>query len=140
MQRGWKYLWMIGLLMLLNSCRESYFPPVLKAPNSYLVVDGLIKAGGDSTIIQLSRTRNLSDTVKSLPETDAWLQLEGSRGDIHYFSHLGNGRFGTPPLQLNAGAEYRLRIKSGNTEYLSAYVPVKITPPVDSLSWVRDSS
>lgn len=140
MQRGWKYIWMIGLLMATYGCRQPYLPPVLTAPNSYLVVDGLIKAGGDSTIIQLSRTRNLSDTVKSIPETDAWMQLEGSRGDIHYFSHLGNGRFGAPPLQLNPGAEYRLRIKSGNAEYLSAFVPVKITPEVDSLSWIRDSS
>jgi len=140
MQRGLKWILMFYVAMVANSCREPYLPPVLASPNSYLVVDGLIKAGGDSTIIQLSRTRNLSDTVKSIPEIDAWMQLEGSGGDMHYFVNLGQGRFGAPPLQLNPNAEYRLRIKARGAEYLSDFVPVKLTPPIDSLSWVRDSS
>jgi Domain of unknown function (DUF4249) len=140
MQRRLKWILMFYVAMVTNSCREPYLPPVLASPSSYLVVDGLIKAGGDSTIIQLSRTRNLSDTVKSIPETDAWMQLEGSGGDMHYFLNLGQGRFGAPPLQLNPNGEYRLRIKARGAEYLSDFVPVKGTPSIDSLSWVRDSS
>ncbi|MEY4660487.1 MAG: hypothetical protein RLZZ42_439, partial [Bacteroidota bacterium] len=26
MQRGWKYIWMIGLLMATYGCREPYLP------------------------------------------------------------------------------------------------------------------
>jgi hypothetical protein len=58
------------------SCREEYLPPVLTSGNNFLVVEGILNGGTDSTIIRLSRTRNLSDTTFDIPELDAGVLVE----------------------------------------------------------------
>ncbi len=127
--------------ILLQACKEPYFPEVVEAPNSFLVVDGMIKVGGDSTIIRLTRTRNLVDSNVLITENDAFVVLEGDRGGFYPFSRMGNGYYGTAPLQLNTAEKFSLKIVTrDNKEYRSAFVPVKPTPPIDSLSWVRDTS
>ena len=129
------------LLMLMQACKEPYFPDVVEAPNSFLVVDGMIKVGGDSTIIRLTRTRNLVDSNALIFENDAFVVLEGDRGGLYPFSRLGDGYYGTAPLQLNVAEKYSLKILTkDNKEYRSAFVPVKPTPQIDSVSWVRDTS
>lgn len=49
--------------LLFDSCRKPYDPPSVSATNSYLVVEGVINAGTDSTFIKLSRTVKISDKV-----------------------------------------------------------------------------
>ncbi|MFM1794824.1 MAG: hypothetical protein RL642_1209, partial [Bacteroidota bacterium] len=86
----WTYYWLFSLL-LIQACKEPYFPKIVEAPNSFLVVDGMIKVGGDSTIIRLTRTRNLIDSNIVVTENDAFVVLEGDRGAYHVFSRMGNG-------------------------------------------------
>ena len=138
-----KFIHFLSISFLLwgfVSCKEAYLPPVVAAANNFLVVDGMIRANGDSTYIKLTRTRNLSDTTKEIPETGAQVSIVGTSSGTFVLSELGKGQYAAAPLNLDPRQTYRLKIqtKSGGL-YLSDAVPVKITPPIDSVSWVRDS-
>lgn len=127
--------------LLVCACKEPYFPAIIEAPNSYLVVDGMVKVGGDSTIIRLTRTRNLSDSNVVVTEEGAFVVLEGNQGGYYPFTRLGNGYYGTSPLALNVNEKFVLKIVTrDNKKYQSDLIPVKPTPPIDSVSWVRDTS
>lgn len=48
---------LILLVFILGmACKKPYTPDVVASPNSYLVVEGVINSGSDSTIIKLNRT------------------------------------------------------------------------------------
>ena len=141
MLKGKNILNILLLVLLLDACKEPYFPAIIVAPNSYLVVDGMIKVGGDSTIIRLTRTRNLSDSSAVVTEEGAFVVLEGNQGGYFPFTRLGNGYYGTAPLNLRVNEKFSLKITtSDNKQYQSELLPVKPTPAIDSVSWVRDTS
>lgn len=141
MLKGRVILNVLGLILFIGACKEPYFPSIIEAPNSYLVVDGMIKVGGDSTIIRLTRTRNLSDSIGVITEEGAFVVLEGNQGGYFPFTRLGNGYYGTAPLNLNVNEKFSLKIVTNdNKQYRSDLLPVKPTPPIDSVSWVRDTS
>lgn len=127
------------LLIALSGCKEPYLPPQIIQTSSYLVVDGFINSGGDSTIIKLSRTRNLSDTAKTINEEYAVVTIESEAGNQMRLTYTGNGNYTAPFLPIQASQKYRLQIQtlSGET-YQSDFVPVKQTPAIDSLSWHQD--
>jgi hypothetical protein len=50
----------------------------------------------------------------------------------------GNGQYGLPSLILNNAVQYRLRIGTQDgKKYLSDFVDLKASPPIDSISWKR---
>jgi hypothetical protein len=60
---NWK-ITLVGLFTLfLSGCVEPYFPEVMEAPNSFLVVNGFINGNGTSNI-QLLRTQNLKGALQ----------------------------------------------------------------------------
>jgi len=132
---------LLFMLLAMAGCRESYLPPTVTTDYSLLVVDGVINAGGDSSFLKLSRTRKLSDTATNIPEPFASVLLESKTGVNYSFTNLGNGLYAAPPLPLSRTETYRLRIStSTGSLYQSDYVPVKITPAIDSLSWKQDTN
>lgn len=127
-------------LFKINSCTEPYIPEVVASNNNYLVVDGFINSGGDSIKIRLSRTTNLGDTIKDVPELSAGVTIEAENGTNYALTSLGNGQYGSLPITFNPGIKYKLRISTaGGGLYESEFVQVKPTPAIDSVSWVRDS-
>ncbi|WP_184547733.1 DUF4249 domain-containing protein [Mucilaginibacter sp. FT3.2] len=127
------------LLLAIAACRKAYTPPAIALAGSYLVVEGVINSGGDSTILKLSRTLKLNDTTSLKPETGAVVTLEGEDGTSFpqlQESPTVKGSYINPSLILNAGKRYRLRIKSGSSEYLSDFAESKTTPPIDSVTYV----
>ncbi|HYE55188.1 MAG TPA: DUF4249 domain-containing protein [Chitinophagaceae bacterium] len=123
-------------VLILAACRQSYEPPAIKAPNKYLVVEGVMNANaGERTTIKLSMTRNLLDTFITDPVTSAQVQIEARSGTGYQLQEQAGGTYISDPLTLNAGETYRLKIRANGDEYLSDYVPVKITPAIDSLNW-----
>ena len=115
-------------------------PPVTTANQNFLVVDGFINNGTDSTIITLSRTRNVGDTVSAIPELHAHLMVEKNGGILYSLQELAGGKYGSPGQQLDHSSKYRLRIVTAQgKEYLSDDLPVKETPPIDSISNVANS-
>jgi hypothetical protein len=102
---------------------------------NYLVVDGFI-VPGSATTIKLSRTLNITDSFRFVPELNAQLFIEGQSGATFTFQAGFEGVYTSPAAFLSSDDKYRLRIiLSDGKEYLSDYVEVKQSPPIDSVEW-----
>jgi hypothetical protein len=127
------------IILLLVGCKDVYNPTLKNHGYNYLVVDGNIIAGNDSTFVHLTRTIDVNDTGVVNPELNATIKVEGENGEVFPLQEEGNGFYFSTPLNLNPNENYRLHIFTSNgREYASDYVPVKQTPPIDSVSWKFD--
>lgn len=123
----------------LTSCREQYDPRIDSLEKSFLVVEGNLDPGADSTIIRLTRTYPLADTANVKMENSALVSVEGEDNTTRFLSNTGSGYYGTAGMNLTIGTQYRLRIKTiDGKEYLSGFVKARKTPLIDSISWERD--
>jgi hypothetical protein len=122
-------------------CKKLYAPPAITANNNYLVVEGLIAAGQDSTIIKLSRTVNVSGTTTLNPERGATVTVQDDQNVSYSLHQTDTGKYGAPPLNLDNSRKYRLNITTTDGQnYVSDYVPVKVTPPIDSVYYKIQST
>lgn len=135
---GRRLVILIAIVFLLG-CKEEYLPPTIGGSNNFLIVEGIINSGADSTIIKLNRTLSLNDTSSEIPETGAIVLVESKSGVKHSLTHLGRGRYGTGTLPLSLSENYRLKISTrGGGVYESDYVEIKQTPNIDSVGWNQD--
>ncbi|NCD70048.1 DUF4249 domain-containing protein [Mucilaginibacter agri] len=134
------YLLIFAIALVVVACREVYTPPTTSSNGNNLVVEGLINSSADSTIITLSRTVKLNDSTILKPELGAILSVEGDGGSTYNLTELGKGKYFSVGHVLPTANKYRLRIKTGNSTYLSDYVEVKLSPPIDSLGWKADDN
>jgi len=134
-------LWQSAVLVLfMYTCKQQYLPPVLQSNKNYLVVEGVIINGADSTIIRLSRTSNISDTVLPQPQPGATVVVVGQDSSTYPLIDRGDGTYFSAGLNLDISKQYKLEISAGNEKYQSDFVPVKQTPPIDSVGWYQDTS
>lgn len=134
-----KYLLMVVLLVAV-ACKEPYDARLAPSQANYLVVEGYISANGITTIT-LSRTAPLTDTADIKPELNAQVSIEGEDNTGFYLREETSGRYKSDFLNLNLNQKYRLHIKTSlGGEYLSEYTPVKLTPPIDEISWKTDNN
>jgi hypothetical protein len=131
--KGKRYL--LVLIIIAVGCTKPYTPPAIIAPDSYLVVEGTISSGTDSTIIKLSRTVNISNNVTTNPVPGATLTIQSDQNNIYPLAETSNGNYVSTGLNLDVSRQYRLRIQTSNEQYLSDFVPVKISPPIDSVNF-----
>ncbi len=131
--------WFCSLLMITgSSCVKPFEPPAISNPNSYLVVEGVVVPGSDSSTITLSRSRNLADTTTFLPENGASVRIVSRMGQTFQLQAKGNGRY-AGVLNLPTGEEYQLKISTDiGSQYESDFEPVVATPPIDSVTWKQD--
>src|ERR1700753_2276564 len=135
--------WGIGLILtaaiLCQQCKDPYVSPYKAPATGYLVVEGYISG---NTVSQFSLTRSIALPGDStLPtENGATVQIQGSDNSAYPLTGLGNGIYSTvDTLNLNTQLEYRISIKTtGGDQYYSDFVPVKPTPPIDSVNWVEN--
>ena len=66
----------ILIVLLLWGCKEAYEPNIQSPHTGYLVVEGFINYGTSPTVINLSRTVKLIDTVNFKPENNARVHIE----------------------------------------------------------------
>jgi hypothetical protein len=131
---------LVVALFLSQGCVEKFEPPVTTANQNFLVVDGFINNGTDSTIILLSRTRNVGDTVSAIPELHAQLFVVKNGSILYSLAEQGGGRYESPGQFLDVNSKYRLKIITAQgKEYLSDEVSVRETPPIDSIAYVSNS-
>ncbi len=131
----------ILLLLIPAACKEAYDPPVVSTNYAFLVVEGFINSGPDSTVISLSHTYKLNDTSRVTAEPGATVTVEGSDASIYPLGEMGNGRYGADITTLSPANQYRLHIKThAGKEYRSDFVPFKASPPIDSINWRRTES
>ena len=136
-----KYLFIATLftatVLFLHACVEPFAPPEITSASRFLVVDGSLNTSpGGVSQIKLSRTQNIYDEDGPQPEIRAKLTVEGDQGSRFSFVEAEQGVYQLGATTFKPTEKYRLRIKTaGNREYLSAYVPVMKTPPIDSLTY-----
>jgi len=117
-------------------CKKPYNPEVIAAPASYLVVEGVINSGADSTIIKLNRTVKLSASTSVNPVTDALVTVEGDDNSSRPLTTTGRGIYFFAGLNLDVTHKYRLKIKTANNKvYASDFVPVINSPAIDSVTY-----
>ena len=114
------------------SCRKPYNPTLISSNQSYLVVDGVINSGTDSTIIYLSRTVKLDSKSFRNPE-NATVKIESDRNDVYSLQEVVPGKFAAVNLNLPTDRKYRMHIFTTGKEYVSDFVENKITPAIDSV-------
>ena len=127
-------------LLLLAGCTDPYLPDVLKSPPSYLVVDGFLNAQGVTTI-KLSRTYAVGARTVPPVETKATLYIEDEAGTRVLLREAPAGTYTSAFTAMNTARKYRLHINTlAGKEYVSEYVPVKITPPIDAVNWRAENT
>lgn len=127
-----------GLGSLLGGCVDKYTPPVLSAPQNYLVVNGLINLNGVTTV-QLSRSRNLSAGTASPAEAGASAAIQDEAGASYPLTEQAAGTYTSAALTLGPSHRYQLRLRTAvGREYASDLVAAKLTPPIDSVSWAAE--
>src|SRR5579863_8264332 len=131
-----------GIALVCMGCQKLYQPNAISGSTNYLVVEGVINPGSDSTIIKLSRTVKINSKSTATPELGAIVTVENGQNAVYPIPEIGNGSYAYPGLNLDNNSQYRLRIKtSDGKEYLSDLVLVKITPPIDSVGFnIRQDS
>ena len=126
----------IGVLILINliSCVQSYTPPAIQVNNNFLVVDGFLNSGSDTTSIKLSRSQILSATSTFVPELHAQISVLAGNSSAMPFVEQGNGIYACTGLNLSYNQQYQMKIiTSDGKEYLSDSIVPKLTPPIDSV-------
>lgn len=117
-------------------CKEKYTPTITAANPNYLVVEGVINSGADSTIVKLSRTVSISGRSVVNPELNAIVSVESDQNVSYPVLPAGNGKYAAPPLSISSSGKYRLKIlTSDGNEYLSDYETVIPNPPIDSINF-----
>ncbi|WP_426669584.1 DUF4249 domain-containing protein [Mucilaginibacter sp. McL0603] len=137
-----KYLCAISFsAMAITACKKPYAPSIAASNSNYLVVEGVINSGQDSTIINLSRTVNIADTMKANPELGAQVLVESDQNITYSIPEIGKGKYASPALNLDNTHKYHLYIKtSDGKEYASDPEAVKPTPPIDSVGFITQSN
>lgn len=137
------FLLIISLLspwLLFYGCVEPFSPPEVNSDEGYLVVDGFLNMGGDTSTIVLSHTQSASVNTSVMTEPGAKIIVEEEKGENFPFTEKGNGTYFLPPVALNMKGKYRLKIRTTQgKEYLSDFVEVKNTPPIDTVAMVLDT-
>ncbi|QNL50835.1 DUF4249 domain-containing protein [Olivibacter sp. SDN3] len=129
------YTLLIGL-MAISACRKPYDPVIGEESRvGVLVVEGFINLTG-VTEVRLSRTGFLDDSVVRHPDRGAIVQIEGENGDLINSLETAPGVYQTDTIALTKEVNYRIRIRDQeNEEYLSDFVQLLITPPIEKLTW-----
>lgn len=126
----------VAAFAAIAGCKKPYQPATTSVNYNYLVVEGVINSGSDTTFIKLSRTTPISKSATVVPEVKATLSVESDQNALYPLKETTNGTYIATGLNLDNSRKYRLRIKTlaGKT-YLSDFVAVKNSPAVDSVGY-----
>jgi len=117
-------------------CTKPYNPKVISTSGNYLVVEGIINTGNDSTTIKLSRTVKLYNSTTTNPELNAVIAIQDDQNQSYPLKSIGNGYYSSAVLSLDNTRKYRLSITTSDGKiYLSDYVPALVTPAIDSVGF-----
>lgn len=133
------HLIFIAFTISTFACKKRYIPEIRADIRPLLVVEGVLNASPDTTVISLTRLLRLDDTTRISMENNATVTVEGSDNIIRQLTDKGRGYYISGNLNLTIGENYRLRIKTiGGKEYLSDYTTAKRSGPIDSVTWSED--
>ena len=113
-------------VIIFSSCKDPYMPDIKNPDTKVLVVEGYID-GGNQTTVKLSYTRMISngDTAE-ITYPDARVVIEDRNGIFYPLAPRGEGVFSSL-WYLSTGNDYRLHIFDGADEYVSNFLPLKVS-------------
>src|SRR5664279_5528672 len=101
--------WLL-LLILFGACKDKYMPNIKYPPTGFLVVEGYINSGKDSTFIYLTRTSGL-DSIQIFSESGAQVEVQSEQGASYPLSEQPGGKYAVGQLPIDPAQKYRLHIK-----------------------------
>lgn len=139
-----RYIWCLIMIGgAITGCKKPYNPSIVSSPNHYLVVEGVINTGSDPTVISISQTVNLGESVQSSPQVGYTVTIQDEAGNpvTELHSPLNNGKYSSNgAVNLDPSKKYRLHIANTQKVYESDYIAVKNTPAIDSIGFVPKGS
>lgn len=128
------YLCLFWVPFSMTACVEPYNPGVSSVELNYLVVEASLDANGNAAV-KLSRTRPLYSGMDNPPVEHAMVRIESTDGTSFLLDRYPGGLY-QKTFPIDIGQNFRVNIEISPEEiYYSDYVPVVITPPIDSLYW-----
>jgi len=98
------------------------------------VVEGMLNGDGTAEIF-LTRTQRIYDETPPPPVTGAYVEIQDDQNNAYpLFGNFTGGRYRAENIPTVPGRRYRLYIRT-DKEYLSDFTELKITPPIDSISY-----
>ncbi|MEO6851503.1 MAG: DUF4249 domain-containing protein [Mucilaginibacter sp.] len=129
-----KILFIIVIFIFIVSCKKPFAPAGIQSATGFLVVEGVIDPGNDTTRFKLSRVVKL-DTITAAPVTNALVFIEGMDNSTSQLNGNAAGIYSLR-LSLDNSQKYRLHIKAADgKDYKSDYVDIKITPGIDAINY-----
>jgi len=124
---------------MLSGCITEYTPSDIDELANLLVVEGNITEG--ESVIKLSRSVGINDDTYNIVNVQsATVQIESNDGAVYSPSEVSEkGEYKFYIETLDTNLKYRLRIKVDNEEYESTFRQPLMTPPIDSLSFIKES-
>jgi hypothetical protein len=123
-----------------SQCIEPYVPPSVSSNPDFMVIDAFLEAGGTATV-DIHHTIALDSPDIATSENGALVTIESDNGVSWQLPGVGDGKYLGESLSIDPEKKYRLKIRTvSNRSYESEFVPVKISPPIDSLHWSIDES
>ncbi len=124
--------------LILGSCIRTFNAPKGAVSQNYLVVEGFINVGNDSTYFTLSRSNSLSDSQIVKYESGASVIIEGTNNTSYPLTEGSPGKYSCAPFNAVSTAQYRLHIvTTSGGQYISNDVTPLYTPPIDSVTWAN---
>lgn len=126
-------------LLLVLSCVEPYEPSSIANAPHMLVVDGFFDASVGEVNVKLSRTISLTDNEVPPRETGATVALEDNDGGSVPLVEVVEGEYKATGITADLNRTYRLRVAIAGDVYLSDFVPVNVSPPIESIDFTTGS-
>lgn len=126
------------VILVFGGCIRTFTAPEGAVSQNYLVVEGFINVGNDSTYITLSRTNSLSDTQIVKYESGANVIIEGTNNTSFPLVESSPGKYSCGPFPAVSSTQYRLHIVTTHGgQYVSEDVTPLYTPPIDSVTFAN---
>jgi hypothetical protein len=126
----------VFIAILAVGCVEPYQAPDLGQNISIMVVDGFINATAGSATVRLTKAIPLSKKDEYPAEKGAEVKISTEKGDSFTLFEQDSGRYYAYGVDVDISTRYQLSIRSGdNLHYISDYISIKQTPPIDSVTW-----
>ena len=125
------------LFLVVLGCVEPFSPKSRVDAANILVVEGSINSATQSAQVKLSRAIPLDDQTSVFPgEQFADVRIEELGGSTYPLNETSLANYTTNGIIFDTDKKYRLSVRtnSGST-YVSEYVEIINTPPIDSVSW-----
>ena len=122
--------------ILFIGCVEPYSPPDVGDGVSIVVVDGFINATEGSATVRLTKAVPLTAKDEYPAEKGADVTIRSETGDTFHLAEKDSGRYSVHGLTVDPSTKYQLIIRTaGNRDFISDYITVTQTPPIDSVTW-----